>query len=131
VHALRLMASGLFDECPRLNIILGHLGEGLPYSMWRVDHHTSWMKLHTYPAKENFGYYFERNFFLTTSGNFNTLSLLDALLVIGSNRLLFSVDWPFEDVSDATDWFEGVRLSHADKQKIGRENALKLMKIVP
>ena len=58
-------------------------------------------------------------------------SLLDALLVIGSNRLLLSVDWPFEDISDATDWFEGVLLSHADKQKIGRENALKLMKIVP
>ena len=89
------------------------------------------MKLHTYPARESFGYYFERNFFLTTSGNFNTQSLLDALLVIGSNRLLFSVDWPFEDVSDATDWFEGILLSHGDKQKIGRENALKLMKIVP
>ena len=131
VHALRLMASGLFDACPRLNIILGHLGEGLPYSMWRVDYHTSWMKQHTYPAKESCGDYFERNFFLTTSGNFNTRSLLDALLVIGSNRLLFSVDWPFEDVSDATEWFEGIGLSHEDKQKIGRENALKLMKIVP
>ncbi len=131
VHALRLMASGLFDECSQLNIILGHLGEGLPYSMWRVDHHNGWMKLHPYPAKESFRYYFEHNFFLTTSGNFNTQSLLDALLVIGTNRLLFSVDWPFEDVSDATEWFEGVRLSHADKQKIGRENALELLKIVP
>ena len=131
VHALRLMASGLFDECPQLNIILGHLGEGLPYSIWRVDHHNGWMKLHTYPSKESLGYYFERNFFLTTSGNFNTHSLQNALLVIGANRLLFSVDWPFEDVSDATDWFEGVQLSHEDKQKIGRENALKLMKIVP
>src|SRR6266404_7903662 len=131
VHALRLMASGLFDAHPNLRIILGHLGEGLPYSIWRVDHHTSWMKQHTYPAKESCGDYFERNFFLTTSGNFNTRSLLDALLVIGSNRLLFSVDWPFEDVSDATEWFEGIGLSHEDKQKIGRENALKLMKIVP
>ena len=109
----------------------GIWARGLPYSMWRVDHHNGWMKLHTYPAKESFGDYFERNFFLTTSGNFNTQSLLDALLVIGSNRLLLSVDWPFEDVSDATDWFEGILLSHGDKQKIGRENALKLMKIVP
>src|SRR5258708_4170760 len=108
VHALRLMASGLFDECPRLNIILGHLGEGLPYSMWRVDNHTSWMKLHTYPAKESCGYYFERNFFLTTSGNFNTRSLLDALLVIDSNRELFSVDSPFEDLPAAPDCCEGV-----------------------
>jgi 2,3-dihydroxybenzoate decarboxylase len=130
VHALRLMASGLFDECPRLNIVLGHLGEGLPYSIWRVDHHNGWMKLHTYPARESLGHYFERNFFLTTSGNFNTQSLLNALLVIGANHLLLSVDWPFEDVSDATDWFEGVQLSYEDKQKIGRENALKLMKIV-
>ncbi|HEV2663141.1 MAG TPA: amidohydrolase family protein [Ktedonobacteraceae bacterium] len=131
VHALRLMASGLFDDCPQLSIILGHLGEGLPSSMWRVDHHNGWMKLHTYPARESFRYYFERNFFLTTSGNFNTQALLDALLVIGADHLLFSVDWPFEDVSDATEWFAGVQLSHEDKQKIGRENALKLMKIHP
>ena len=130
VHTLRLIASGLFDECPQLNITLGHLGEGLPYSIWRVDHHNSWMKMHPYPAKESFGYYFGHNFFLTTSGNFNTQSLLNALQVIGADRLLFSVDWPFEDVSDAIEWFESVQLSHEDKQKIGRENALKLMKIV-
>ncbi len=42
VHALRLMASGLFDEHPRLNIILGHMGEGLPYMMWRIDHRNAW-----------------------------------------------------------------------------------------
>ena len=61
VHALRLMASGLFDAHPRLKIILGHLGEGLPYSMWRVDHRNAWIKQPPrYPAKKKLGEYFKR-----------------------------------------------------------------------
>src|SRR5258708_37280484 len=89
----------------------GIWARGLPYSMWRVDHHNGWMKLHTYPARARFGYYFERNFFLTTSGNFSTPSLLDALLVIGYDRLLLSVEWPFVVVTAATLWFVSARLS--------------------
>ncbi|WP_428394254.1 amidohydrolase family protein [Lichenicoccus sp.] len=52
VHALRLMASGLFDHHPELSIILGHMGEGLPYSMWRIDNRNAWMKVKpSYPAQ--------------------------------------------------------------------------------
>jgi len=66
VHALRLMACGLFDRHPRIQIVLGHMGEGLPYSMWRIDNRNAWVKApKDYPAKRTFGEYFQSNFHLT------------------------------------------------------------------
>ena len=130
VHALRLMASGLFDAHPGLTIILGHMGEGLPYSMWRVDNRNAWMKQPpAYPAKKPLADYFHANFYLTTSGNFRTQTLVDAMLEIGADRILFSTDWPFENIDHAADWFDACSISEADRVKIGRTNALKLFKL--
>jgi predicted TIM-barrel fold metal-dependent hydrolase len=130
VHALRLMASGLFDKQPKLQIILGHMGEGLPYSMWRIDNRNAWVKApKTYPAKKTFGEYFQNNFHITTSGNFRTQTLIDAMLEIGSDRILFSTDWPFENVDHAATWFDAASISEGDRLKIGRTNAAKLFKL--
>jgi 2,3-dihydroxybenzoate decarboxylase len=130
VHALRLMASGLFDAHPRLQIVLGHLGEGLPYSIWRVDHRNAWTgQPPRYPAKRKLGEYFQQNFYLTTSGNFRTQSLIDAMLEIGAERILFSTDWPFENIDHAADWFDAAPISEADRLKIGRTNAQRLFKL--
>lgn len=130
VHALRLMASGLFDAHPRLKIILGHLGEGLPYSMWRVDNRNAWTKQPPrYPAKRKLGEYFQENFYLTTSGNFRTQTLIDAMLEIGADRILFSTDWPFENVDHAALWFDDCSISEDDRRKIGRSNAVRLFKL--
>lgn len=130
VHALRLMASGLFDEHPGVQIVLGHMGEGLPYSIWRVDNRNGWIKApKTYPAKKPLGDYFRQNFYITTSGNFRTQSLIDAMLEIGSDRILFSADWPFENIDHATDWFDVCTIAEADRLKIGRTNALRLFKL--
>jgi 2,3-dihydroxybenzoate decarboxylase len=130
VHALRLMASGLFDRHPRLQIILGHLGEGLPYSIWRVDNRNAWTKAPPrYPAKQKLGVYFQQNFYLTTSGNFRTQTLIDAMLELGSDRIMFSTDWPFENVDHAAIWFDDCPISNADRLKIGRTNAERLFKL--
>jgi gamma-resorcylate decarboxylase len=130
VHALRLMASGLFDEHPTLQIVLGHMGEGLPYSIWRVDNRNGWIKTpKKYPAKKPLGDYFRQNFYITTSGNFRTQSLIDAMLEIGSDRILFSADWPFENIDHAADWFDVCTIAEADRLKIGRTNALRLFKL--
>jgi 2,3-dihydroxybenzoate decarboxylase len=130
VHALRLMASGLFDKHSKLKIILGHLGEGLPYSIWRVDHRNGWVKEEkAYPAKRKLGEYFQNNFYLTTSGNFRTQTLIDAMLEIGSDRILFSTDWPFENVDHAANWFDSVAISKLDQEKIGRTNAIELFNL--
>jgi gamma-resorcylate decarboxylase len=130
VHALRLMGSGLFDEYPRLKIILGHMGEGLPYSMWRVDNRNAWVETApSYPAKKRIAEYFHENFWLTTSGNFRTQTLIDALLEIGSDRILFSADWPFENIDHAAKWFDAASISENDRIKIGRTNAAQLFKL--
>jgi 2,3-dihydroxybenzoate decarboxylase len=130
VHALRLMGSGLFDKYPGLKIVLGHLGEGLPYSIWRVDNRNAWTKAKpNYRAQKKIGEYFQKHFWLTTSGNFRTQTLIDAMLEIGSDRILFSADWPFENVDHAAVWFDNATISELDRQKIGRQNAAELFKL--
>ncbi len=130
VHALRLMGSGLFDAYPKLNVILGHMGEGLPFSMWRVDHCNAWIpNRHSYPAKRKIHEYFQDNFYITTSGNFRTQALINSMLEIGSDRIMFSTDWPFENIDHAAVWFDNATISEDDRQKIGRGNARKLFKL--
>lgn len=130
VHALRLMCSGLFDRYPRIQIILGHMGEGLPYSMWRVDNRNAWTKAKPrYPAKKKIADYFLQNFYITTSGNFRTQTLIDAILELGVDRILFSTDWPFENIDHAADWFDAASISENDRRKIGRENAIRLFNL--
>jgi predicted TIM-barrel fold metal-dependent hydrolase len=130
VHALRLIGSGLFDRHPRLTIVLGHLGEGLPFYLWRIDNRNAWMKArHNYPAKKSVADYFRANFYVTTSGHYSTPALLDTIAEIGIDRVMFSVDYPFEDISDAAEWFDAIPLPPADRTKIGRDNAARLFKL--
>lgn len=130
VHALRLMASGLFDAHPRLQIILGHMGENLPYAMWRVDNANAWIpNRNGWPAKKPLSEYFSRNFYLTTSGNFRTQALINAMLEIGADRIMFSTDWPFENIDHAANWFDNCAISESDRAKIGRGNARRLFRL--
>jgi gamma-resorcylate decarboxylase len=75
------------------------------------------------------GEYFRSNFWITTSGNFRTQTLIDAILEIGADRVLFSTDYPFEEVNEAAEWFDKTSISDADRLKIGRLNAQKLFKL--
>lgn len=130
VHALRLMGSGLFDAYPKAQVVLGHMGEGLPFSMWRVDHCNAWIpNRHNYPAKRKIADYFQSNFHVTTSGNFRTQALLNAMLEIGSDRIMFSTDWPFENIDHAAVWFDAATISEDDRMKIGRTNAQRLFRL--
>ncbi len=130
VHALRMMGSGLFDAHPDLKIVVGHMGEGLPYSMWRIDNRNAWTGAKpNYPAKRPIADYFHKNFWLTTSGNFRTQTLIDAMLEIGADHILFSADWPFENIDHASNWFDAAPISEADRLKIGRTNSMRLFKL--
>jgi 2,3-dihydroxybenzoate decarboxylase len=130
VHALRLMGSGLFDRYPNIQIILGHMGENLPYGIWRVDNTNAWIpNRHNYLAKKKIGHYFQNNFHITVSGNFNAQSLYCAMSVIGTDRIMFSTDWPFENIDHAAVWFDAVPMAENDRLKIGRTNALRLFKL--
>jgi predicted TIM-barrel fold metal-dependent hydrolase len=124
-HALRLMASGIFDVHPKLTVILGHLGEMLPYNIWRFDHRVT-KRPREIPAKRKFSEYLRSNFYVTTSGNFHTPTLTCAMAEMGADRVLFSVDYPFEEVVDAAAWFDKAEISESDRVKIGRTNAATL-----
>ncbi len=130
VHALRLMCSGLFDAHPKLKIVIGHMGEGLPFSMWRVDNRNAWVgEMPAYPAERLISDYFHENFYITTSGNFRTQALINTMLEIGADRILFSTDYPFEDVGHASTWFDDADIAENDRLKIGRTNAVDLFKL--
>lgn len=129
VHALRLMGSGLFDEYPKLTVILGHLGEAIPFNIWRVDHRIKLGTLAPKPkAKLPIGHYLRENFYITTSGNFRTQALTDVISEVGSSRVLYSVDYPFEDMIEAREWFDHAEISEPDRTRIGRTNAQKLFR---
>lgn len=100
------------------------------FSMWRIDNRNAWVEgSRGHKAQHPIAYYFYRNVHLTTSGNFRTQSLVDAILEIGSDRIMFSTDWPFENVEHAAKWFDAAAISENDRFKIGRVNAAKLLKL--
>jgi predicted TIM-barrel fold metal-dependent hydrolase len=128
LHAVRLLCSGLFDELPTAKLILGHLGEGLPFSLPRLQHRLNNQKpcgAHKRPLPE----YFERNVWITTSGHFNTPSFLHTLTECDSSKVMFSSDTPYESLDEAALWFDNVPLSQSDRIRIGRQNAIDLLKL--
>jgi predicted TIM-barrel fold metal-dependent hydrolase len=130
-HALRLMLSGLFDELPSLQIILGHLGEGIPYLLPRMQHRLDEQRDGEKGAKARHraSYYFAQNFWITTSGHFHTGPFLEAVEQIGRDRILFSVDYPYEQMDVAGRWFDELQIVRELKEQIGRENANVLFKL--
>jgi 2,3-dihydroxybenzoate decarboxylase len=84
---------------------------------------------HKYPAKQGVAHYFRKHFYLTTSGNFDTPALVNAMTVMGVDRVMFSVDWPFEDVGEGAQWFDQAEINEADRVKVGRDNAIKLFRL--
>ena len=92
------MVSGLFDEYPKLKIILGHLGEGLTFGIWRVDHRISRLRV-TPRARLPMSHNLRENFYITTSGTFRTQALTNVILEVGADRILYSVDYPYETLS--------------------------------
>jgi 2,3-dihydroxybenzoate decarboxylase len=129
-HALRLIFGGVFDAFPRLTLILGHLGEMLPYALVRLDNRWK-LCTHTRELKKELpSKYIKENMYITTSGNFSDAALLCALLTLGADRLLFSVDYPYQRTEEGALWIEAAPISDADKEKICYKNAQRLLKLV-
>ena len=123
--AIRLVLSGVFDKYPKLKIILGHLGETLPFLVWRID-----MTLKRPGGKEaRFRDIFCNNFYVTTSGNFSNPALLCCGMEMGIDRILFAIDWPFVPNPPGTTWMESVPLCDEDKAKILSGNAKRILKM--
>ena len=130
-HALRLILSGLFDDYSNLTVILGHLGEGLPFIMPRLQHRLDeqYEGERGAKAKRRPSAYFASNFVVTTSGHHHTKPLVDALAELGEDNVLFSVDYPYEQMRAAAQWFDEAQLPEPVKAKVGRSNAVRLFKL--
>ncbi len=125
---LRLMLSGVFDKFPDLKIILGHMGEGLPFLLWRVDFSFS-KGFRPDAPNARIREIFTNNFWVTTSGNFSSPALLCTMMEMGIDRILFSVDWPYVENKPGPEWMEGAPLSQKDKIKVLNGNAKKLLRL--
>ncbi|UNB55826.1 amidohydrolase family protein [Mycolicibacterium sp. YH-1] len=124
LHALRLIAAGVFDRLPTLQIILGHLGEGLPFHLPRIERMLSGAAPHLAHLVSS---YVRNNFWITTSGYFDDEPLRLARHVFGDARIMFSVDYPFSDNTTATDWLHGLGLEPDTWHAIAHRNAEHLL----
>jgi gamma-resorcylate decarboxylase len=129
-HATRLMLSGLFDVCTKRQIILGHLGEGLPYILPRLQHRLDeqFEGVRGAKARKRVSFYFA-NHFWTTSGHYHTKPFREAVGQVGEDHVLFSVDYPYEQMSAAARWFDEAQFSNSLKLKVGRDNAIRLLRL--
>jgi len=126
-QCLRMITSGVFDRFPKLQIIIGHMGEGLPFFYKRVVEKMGEVTKST--LNKPFEQYFHDNFWFTTSAFFQD-ELLDLLLMyISVDRLMFATDYPFANMKEGTDWFRAVDLPREAKEKIAYRNAEKLFGI--
>ena len=126
-HALRLIYSGLFDKFPKLQMIIGHLGEMLPFAAYRVDRYYglggdgSGKRLQHLPSD-----YLRNNFYVTTSGNFCPPAFACTLEVMGVDRVMFSVDYPMDDNQAGAEFMASYPMDDATRRKVSSENAIRL-----
>jgi 2,3-dihydroxybenzoate decarboxylase len=124
-QVVRMILSGLFDEYPGLKIVIGHMGESIPFVVDRIDEALKRPGNKPISFKDTFC----KHFYITTSGHFSTPALLCAVMEMGIDRILFSVDWPFIDNEPGMRWMETVPLSAEDRQKMFNGNARRLLKM--
>ena len=129
-HVLRLIFGRVFDDFPAAKLMVGHMGEGLPYTLWRLDsrwgfHAHLGIELDRGTPSE----YLRHNLYITTSGVCDAPPLLCALLALGADHILFGTDYPFEDMATATDFLRRAPISEADRAKIAHLNAEELLRL--
>lgn len=130
LHTMRLIYSGLFDKYPDLKVVLGHMGEGLPYWLSRIDFF--WVKTFqksTPKIQRKPSEIIKSNFTVTISGVFYAPAFMCSYLAMGADRIAFAVDYPYEKAEEAVEFVENLPISDADKEKIFHLNAEKLFKI--
>jgi predicted TIM-barrel fold metal-dependent hydrolase len=124
LHALRMIAAGCFDRHPDLKVIIGHMGEMLPFQLARID---QLLSPELTRLDRRVSEYLLGNFWLTTSGFFTEPPLRCALSVVGADRILFSVDYPFSPNQAGRTFIDSLSIGEADRQKIAFLNAERLL----
>ncbi|KAI9833512.1 MAG: hypothetical protein M1819_003671 [Sarea resinae] len=131
LHVLGIYCNGVFDRFPDLQIIIGHMGEHLPYQLWRIDHRLQYVqKGRGLPAKKTLTEVFKTNLRITTSGHFGTSALLYAIQELGIDRVMFSIDYPYDMISHGCTWLDSItELTEEQKTQLASGNAKKALKL--
>jgi 2,3-dihydroxybenzoate decarboxylase len=127
-HALRLVFSGTFQRFPRVALILGHMGETLPYVLWRIDNRARRADP-ALPPERLPSAVIKRHFWITTTGVCDPASLMTAIVNLGEDRIMFSVDYPYESGRVASEFLDTAPLSAEVRAKIAHGNAARLLRL--
>lgn len=119
----RLVISGLFDEIPDLKMVLGHLGEALPFLLDRMDNRLRFIPNPCLENRRAFSSYFKSNIYVTTSGNMSSAAFACAREVLGMDHILFGSDYPFEEAGDMVSFVEELPLGKNDRELLYVRNA--------
>jgi predicted TIM-barrel fold metal-dependent hydrolase len=131
LHGLRLITGAIFDQFPKLQVVLGHMGEGIPYWLYRLDFMYGRVKIDFGRQKLKLApsEYFKRNFYITTSGMNWEPTLKFCIEAMGADRIMWAIDYPYQDHPDAVEFMDAARISEKDKQAIYHGNAERVFKI--
>lgn len=127
-HFLRIVFAGTFDRFPNLKIILGHLGEGIPFWIHRANDHTR-LAARRRGLKRELADYLRDNLVITCSGNFSVPAMLCSVSGLGVDRVMFAVDWPYESNLEAVSFLKNLPLDASDIEKIAGRNAQALLRL--
>lgn len=122
-HAVRLMLSGVLDRFPRLRIILGHMGEALPFWLWRLDYMAAPGARADLRNRLKASEYFRRNFAITTSGLEDPLVLRFCADKIGIDNVMWAIDYPYQPTTPAVAFLESAPLSDQERERVAHGNA--------
>lgn len=125
-HALRMVFGGLFDRFPKATLALGHLGETLPYLLWRFD---SRAKLYGVKLQRQPSDYIKQNMVVTLSGMYSAEPLNCAIAALGADRVMFSADYPFESAEEAGHFMDTVPLDEKLREQIAYSNARNILRL--
>lgn len=132
VHAMRLILSGLFDRYPNLQMMLGHFGEALPFWAYRIDFdfNKPWVDPSHRPKIEMIpSAYLKRNWWYNCSGNFINPPMQCCLAEVGTDRVMFATDYPWEIMEDGCEFIERAALADIDREKLCFRNAERIFGI--
>ena len=126
-HALRLVFAGVFERYPKARLVLGHMGETLPFNLWRFDSRWPVSKRGSRTLAQPPSFFIKRNISITTSGVCSDTSLRCAMEAMGNDNVMFSVDYPFEKTEMAAHFIESVNLSGTGRKNVAFENARRIL----
>lgn len=134
LHMLRLVLAGVFDRFPRLAMVLGHLGEGLPFWLFRLDFmHRAMVSAHRYEGvralKKKPSEYLKENAWVTTSGMQWAPAIMYTLSVLGIDRVMYAMDYPYQFVPEEVRVTDELPISNTDREKLYRKNAERVFRL--